>query len=78
MIDRLCIFRNNLLNIWTTTYDFWLLHAYLITWSRHKRSHAKSELTRNKALAVKFYNSRVPTNNVEIKNIKLAGYAGCT
>ena len=25
----ICIFRNNLLNIWTTTYDFSLLYAYL-------------------------------------------------
>ena len=39
----------------------------------HKRSHAKSKYTRNRALAGKLLPKQGPNSNVKINNIRLAG-----
>ena len=63
MID-ICIFNNSLLNIRTTINDFFVAESLFVrpiasgcahvTRSWHKRSQAKSKLTKNEALTVKW------------------------
>ena len=74
-----------MLNIRTTTYYFLVIVCLFvrskpsawthITWYWHKRSHAKSNLTQNDS-KLSCNNSRAPISNVDVKNIKSAGWAG--
>ena len=78
------------LNIRTAIYDYFVTvgvgefaRAYAsdcahVTWSWHKRSHAKSNLIRNEHSLFSYCNSWAFINNVEVKNIKSAGCAGLT
>ena len=43
-----------------------------VTWTWHKRSHAKSKLIRNEPITIKLSQWQAPISNVEVKNIKLA------